>query len=78
MLLAFISQLFPGKAQRSAFDHYPVYSGPGLGLTYSKQQSVFRIWSPDAEKAVILLYEKGDGENQSVKQQWFKKEKVPG
>lgn len=61
MLLAFISQLFPGKAQRSAFDHYPVYTGPGLGLMYSKQQSVFRIWSPDAEKAVILLYEKGEG-----------------
>lgn len=61
MLLAFISQLFPGKAQQSVFDHYPVYSGPGLGLTYSKQQSVFRIWSPDAEKAIVLLYEKGDG-----------------
>lgn len=61
MLLAFISQLFPGKAQQSVFDHYSVYSGPGLGLTYSKQQSVFRIWSPDAEKAIVLLYEKGDG-----------------
>jgi pullulanase len=61
MLFAFISQLFPGKAQRSAFDHYPVYKGPDLGLTYSKQQSVFRIWSPDAEKAVLLIYEKGNG-----------------
>lgn len=61
MLLAFISQLFHGKAQQYAFDHYPEYTGPGLGLTYSKQQSVFHIWSPDAEKAVILLYEKGDG-----------------
>ena len=39
---------------------YPVYEGSDLGLTYIKANVVFRIWSPTAEEARLLLYKDGD------------------
>ncbi|MEM8582769.1 MAG: type I pullulanase [Bacteroidota bacterium] len=44
----------------SSFDEYPVYTGGDLGLTYTSEVSVFKLWSPGAEEARVLLYE-GDG-----------------
>ena len=35
----------------------PVYERTDLGLTYSPEKSVFRIWSPDAEMMMINIYE---------------------
>lgn len=35
---------------------YPVYNGSDLGLTYSPQQSLFKIWSPRADAARIIFY----------------------
>lgn len=43
------------------YSKYPVYSGNDLGLTYTKAFSAFRIWSPAAEEAELLLYKDGDG-----------------
>ena len=63
MLLAFIAQLFSGKAQKTDYSKYPVYNGKDLGLTYSATKSVFRIWSPTAEKAELKLYKKGAGDS---------------
>lgn len=40
---------------------YPVFAGSDLGLTYTKNASAFRIWSPTAEAARILLYDEGKG-----------------
>lgn len=42
------------------YKQYPFYNGD-LGLKYSKINSSFRIWSPPAEHAQLLLYK--DGEN---------------
>ena len=61
MLLGFIAQLFSGKAQKTDYSKYPVYTGTDLGLTYAVTKSVFRIWSPIAEKAELLLYKEGMG-----------------
>ena len=61
MLLAFISQLFSGKAQKNEFSSYPVYTGTDLGLTYTLNKSSFRIWSPTAEKAELIFYKEGTG-----------------
>ena len=36
---------------------FPVYTGKDLGLTYSKLQSAFRIWAPNAQKAQLKLYQ---------------------
>jgi pullulanase len=61
MLLAFISQLFSGKAQKNEFSNYPVYTGNDLGLTYTPNKSSFRIWAPTAEKAELIFYKEGVG-----------------
>ena len=58
MLSAFLIPLIT-EAQLKHFKSYPVYKGTDLGLTYSKQSSSFRIWSPVAEKAQLLLYKEG-------------------
>ncbi|HMO62735.1 MAG TPA: type I pullulanase [Ferruginibacter sp.] len=48
---------------RSQIDYssYPVYTGNDLGLTYTPAAAVFKIWSPVAQEAELLLYKEGDG-----------------
>jgi len=52
---------FIAKAQLPDYLSYPVYDGTDLGLTYSPQQSSFRVWSPAAEKVQLLIYAEGLG-----------------
>ena len=40
---------------------FPTYIGKDLGLTYSPQQSIFRIWAPTASKAQLKLYQQALG-----------------
>jgi pullulanase len=47
---------FMSKAQISKYDSYPVYAGKGLGLTYTPQQSIFKIWAPSAQQVRLFLY----------------------
>ncbi|MGC4100794.1 type I pullulanase [Ferruginibacter sp.] len=35
---------------------YPVYTGTDLGLTYTPQQSTFKIWAPTATQAQLKIY----------------------
>ena len=52
--------LFNSNAQ----DHYlqyPDYKGSDLGISYLKSEVAFRIWSPPAEQAQLILYHEGDG-----------------
>ena len=42
-------------------ENYPAYNGKDLGLTYSKASATFKIWSPTASAAELLLYKNGDG-----------------
>jgi len=60
MLIEFILP-FVTKAQVEKFDAYPVYTSNDLGLIYTPQQSSFRIWTPTAEKAELILYNEGTG-----------------
>ena len=62
MLLAFIVQLFSGKAQTvnpatSGFDTYPVYTGSDLGVSYSSKESIFKVWAPSADGVDLWIYE---------------------
>jgi pullulanase len=41
------------------YSKYAVYQGKDLGLTYSGTASAFRIWSPSATAAELLLYKEG-------------------
>lgn len=37
-------------------DRFPVYSGDDLGATYSVQQTIFKLWSPGALAAQVLIF----------------------
>ncbi|MCK5781760.1 MAG: type I pullulanase [Flavobacteriales bacterium] len=43
------------------YDDYPVYSASDLGVKYSSDKTVFKLWSPAAEKVVLRIYDKGLG-----------------
>ncbi|HPG11350.1 MAG TPA: type I pullulanase [Chitinophagaceae bacterium] len=59
MVIGFLNFLFHSKAQWPDFNKYPEYAGNDLGLTYTAQESVFKIWSPPADKAELLYYNSG-------------------
>jgi pullulanase len=58
MAVALITS-FSGQAQSIDYNAYPVYTGTDLGLVYSSRQSAFRIWSPPADTAQLLIYKDG-------------------
>ena len=43
------------------FEQYPEYAGNDLGVNWSPAQTVFKLWSPPAQKVRLQLYEKGTG-----------------
>ena len=43
----------------SAFAQYYTYSGNDLGVTYSKEKTTFKVWSPISANMVLNLYGKG-------------------
>ncbi|NUO02499.1 MAG: type I pullulanase [Saprospiraceae bacterium] len=45
----------------TTYETYPIYRGTDLGLTWSPKKSVFKLWSPPAEEARILVYADGQG-----------------
>jgi len=57
LLLLLLQKIFA----QPDYGQYPVYNGTDLGLTYSKTNSSFRIWSPPATEAELLLYKEGEG-----------------
>jgi pullulanase len=44
-----------------SFDDYPIYAGNDLGINYSPQQTVFKVWAPKATAVKLRLYEAGNG-----------------
>lgn len=46
---------------QNQYDQYPTYKGNDLGLTYTSQSSLFRIWSPPAAEVELRLYKQGTG-----------------
>jgi pullulanase len=47
------------QAQTTDYNSYPAYNGADLGLIFSVKQSSFRIWSPPADNAQLLIYKNG-------------------
>lgn len=41
---------------------FDIYQGNDLGVTYSSDKSVFRLWAPTAERVQICLYREGQGD----------------
>ncbi|MEM6321922.1 MAG: type I pullulanase [Bacteroidota bacterium] len=44
-----------------SFDEYPTYDGTDLGLTFTPEQSIFKLYAPPASEVVLRFYEKGIG-----------------
>lgn len=64
MLVSFLIPLLSSFSQVNDiadYTSYPVYTGKDLGLTYSKAQSVFRVWAPTATQLKLRLYKTGTG-----------------
>lgn len=61
LFLVLFFVLRSARAQLADYSSYPVYSGKDLGLVYTVQQSAFRIWSPPASQAQLIVYEQGAG-----------------
>lgn len=65
MLVSFIIPFLSAKTQIRDYNSYSVYTGTDLGLIYSAKQSAFRIWSPPADNAQLLLFRDGLSETPS-------------
>lgn len=64
MLLCMFSTLLLSCTQRkttyASLDDFPV-TKESLWLDYSKERTIFKIWSPTAERVRLNFYEKGNG-----------------
>ena len=45
--------------QYNPFKRYPVYTGNDLGLTYTPQQSTFKVYAPEVDAVYMNFYEDG-------------------
>lgn len=54
-----IQDIFNSKAFNKKYN----YDGEDLGVTYSTQVSLFKVWSPYAEQISLMLYKSGEGNN---------------
>jgi len=64
LLLSLFHLLFSCQTEMvtyKSFEDYPTYAGSDLGLRYSPERAIFKIWSPPASKARVKLYERGVG-----------------
>jgi pullulanase len=60
-VLLLCSLLMKETRAQKEYAAYPVYRGSDLGLVYSTTGAAFRIWSPVASAAQLLLYKEGEG-----------------
>ncbi|MFM2138334.1 MAG: hypothetical protein RJA57_641 [Bacteroidota bacterium] len=51
-----------GRSQPPGYDRYPEYKGSDLGLTYTTNESRFRIWAPGATQVRISFYHTAEGD----------------
>ena len=56
----------------NGFDEFPTYQGSDLGLSYSKEFSTFKMWSPEAQEVKINFYQQGHGDNLFLTQEMKK------
>jgi len=60
-----------GKVNYSteAFESQYTYSGNDLGAKWNKDETVFRVWAPTAEKVLVNLYKSGDPDAEDLLEQ---------
>lgn len=50
------------KTEYKSFDEYPVYDQDDLGITYSKEKTIAKLWSPAAEAVKLKIYQNSNEE----------------
>ena len=57
LLMATACQQTADETQYASYSDYPVYEGADLGLSYSPEQSTFRLWAPTAGAVRLYFYD---------------------
>jgi pullulanase len=57
MSMSMVGCKTPGK--KRTLKDYPVYNGKDLGVTYSPEKTLLRVWAPTAEAITVRLYDQG-------------------
>ncbi len=60
LLILLLVSLLACRSLPSGFSGYPEYAGSDLGMAYSPQGTVFKLWAPSATSARLHLYATGD------------------
>ena len=47
----------------NSYDDYPVYNGPDLGVTYSQNGTIVKLWAPTSSEVLFNIYKSGKGDN---------------
>ena len=50
-----------------AYDEKNAYDGTDLGCTYTKEKTVFKVWSPEAQSMTLNLYATGSDKEEGAK-----------
>ncbi|MEE4176300.1 MAG: type I pullulanase [Bacteroides sp.] len=59
----FFAMTFVSCKPRVGQGTYPVYEGNDLGVTWSPEKTIFKIWAPTATEVLVRIYDQGqDGE----------------
>jgi pullulanase len=59
LMATMLSGLFLRGLGQKGFANYLPYNGNDLGVTYTKQKTTFKVWSPSAEVIKLKLYPDG-------------------
>lgn len=72
------------KTNITRFDKYYTYAGSDLGVTYTPEKSVFKVWAPTAGLVKLNIYDKGTSygddakEGSDVKDNYYNMVYMPG
>jgi pullulanase len=61
VVLSLMLTSFTSAPPTDPYANYPVYTGHDLGVTYSPQKTLFKVWAPMASAVKLRLYKAGNG-----------------
>ncbi len=60
LIIVLLACRSPAPASAGAFAGYPEYTGSDLGMTYSPQRTIFKLWAPSATAVRLRLFAAGE------------------
>lgn len=62
-LIFFVTMIFVSCKPRTGQETFPVYEGKDLGVTWTAEETFFKIWAPTASEVLVRIYDQGQGGN---------------